>query len=74
MEAGMNRNVQTEEAVKRLVAFFAPEQVSLFGSTARGEDRPDSDLDFLMALPEVAAAAGVLDCVSIRIARGHTAG
>jgi hypothetical protein len=44
--AGMNRDAQTEEAVKRLVAFFAPERVYLFGSTARGEDRPDSDLIF----------------------------
>jgi predicted nucleotidyltransferase len=52
MGAGMNRNVQTEEAVKRLVAFFAPEKVYLFGSTARGEDRPDSDLDFLIVLPD----------------------
>jgi hypothetical protein len=31
MEAAMNRDVQTEEAVKRLVAFFAPEKVYLFG-------------------------------------------
>ena len=52
MKAGMSRNVQTEEAVKRLVAFFAPEKVYLFGSTARGEDRPDSDLDFLIVLPD----------------------
>jgi hypothetical protein len=34
MGAGMNRDVQTEETVKRLVAFFAPERVYLFGSTA----------------------------------------
>ena len=52
MDVGMNRDVQTEEAVKRLVAFFAPEKVYLFGSTARGEDRPDSDLDFLIVLPD----------------------
>jgi predicted nucleotidyltransferase len=52
MGAGMNRDVQTEETVKRLVAFFAPERVYLFGSTARGEDRPDSDLDFLIVLPD----------------------
>jgi predicted nucleotidyltransferase len=44
----MNRDAQTEEAVKRLVTFFAPERVYLFGSTARGEDRPNSDLDFLI--------------------------
>ena len=52
----MNRNVQTEEAVKRLVAFFAPEKVYLFGSTARGEDRPDSDLNQKI---EIAVRPGV---------------
>ena len=47
----MNRDIQTEEAVKRLVAFFAPEKVYLFGSTTRGEDRPDSNVDLLADFP-----------------------
>jgi predicted nucleotidyltransferase len=36
-----------------LVAACDPVQVILFGSVARGEDGPDSDLDVLVVLPEV---------------------
>jgi len=42
------------EAVRRLVEYFHPEQIYLFGSTARGEERRDSDLDFLVVLPDTA--------------------
>lgn len=42
------------EVVRRLVACFQPEQVYLFGSTARADARPDSDLDFLVVLPDTA--------------------
>ena len=36
-----------------LVAACHPVQVILFGSVARGEDGPDSDIDVLVVLPEV---------------------
>lgn len=36
-----------------LVAACDPLQVILFGSVARGEDGPDSDLDVLVVLPEI---------------------
>ena len=36
-----------------LVAACDPLQVILFGSVARGEDGPDSDIDVLVVLPEV---------------------
>ena len=36
-----------------LVAACDPLQVILFGSVARGEDGPDSDLDILVVLPEI---------------------
>ena len=39
-------------AVERLVAEFKPEQIWLFGSYAWGEPTPDSDLDFLVVVPE----------------------
>ncbi len=37
--------------VKRLVRRFNPEQIILFGSHARGDARPDSDIDLLVVLP-----------------------
>ena len=39
-----------EEATRRLVAEFAPEQVWLFGSYAWGEPTEDSDLDLLLVV------------------------
>ena len=42
-----------DEAVRRLVAAFAPEKIVVFGSFARGEARPGSDLDLLLVLPVV---------------------
>lgn len=40
------------EIVRRLVAAAKPEQIILFGSWAKGEARPDSDLDLLVIEPE----------------------
>ncbi len=40
--------------VERIVRRFAPVRIILFGSHARGEARPDSDLDLLVVLPQVA--------------------
>ena len=36
---------------QRLVEHFAPEQIILFGSQARGEARWDSDADILVVMP-----------------------
>jgi uncharacterized protein len=36
--------------VKRIVTRFHPEQVILFGSHARGEAGPDSDVDLLVVM------------------------
>jgi predicted nucleotidyltransferase len=41
--------------VDDLVANFEPLQVILYGSVARGDDGPDSDIDLLVVLPEVDA-------------------
>lgn len=39
--------------VSDLVAAFDPLQIVLFGSVARGDDGPDSDIDLLVVLPHV---------------------
>ena len=41
-----------DTAVERLVAEFHPEQIWLFGSYAWGEPRSESDLDFVVVVPE----------------------
>lgn len=37
----------------RIVSRFHPLQIILFGSQARGDSRPDSDIDLLVVLSEV---------------------
>ncbi len=40
-----------EKMVQRIVRRFHPERVILFGSHARGEAGPDSDVDLLVVMP-----------------------
>ena len=40
-----------EEIVRRIVGAIAPEKIVLFGSAARGQMGPDSDLDLLVVKP-----------------------
>jgi len=37
--------------VERIVRRFAPEKIILFGSHARGDAGPDSDVDLLVVMP-----------------------
>jgi len=39
------------EMVRRIVEKFAPEKIVLFGSYARGDAGPDSDVDLLVVMP-----------------------
>ena len=41
-----------QEITRRLVAFYNPVKIYLFGSVARGDDGPDSDLDFCVVVPD----------------------
>jgi predicted nucleotidyltransferase len=41
------------EVVHGIVAASDPVQVILFGSVARGDDGPDSDIDLMVVLPEL---------------------
>lgn len=42
------------QVIERLVAALEPERIYLFGSQARGEATPDSDVDLLIVVPEAA--------------------
>ncbi|HOF86504.1 MAG TPA: nucleotidyltransferase domain-containing protein [Armatimonadota bacterium] len=39
--------------VERIVEQFHPLRITLFGSRARGDAGPDSDVDLLVVLPQV---------------------
>jgi uncharacterized protein len=40
------------EAVQRIAAAINPQQIILFGSRARGDNRPDSDYDLLIVVDD----------------------
>lgn len=40
------------EVLRRLREIYRPEQIYLFGSTARGEAGPDSDYDLMIVVPD----------------------
>ena len=46
-----NVNAHIRRIVKRIIERFDPEKVILFGSYARGEAGPDSDVDILVVMP-----------------------
>ena len=50
----MTKQETIEEITRRLVEFYQPVRIYLFGSEARGESGPDSDFDFCVVLPDEA--------------------
>jgi predicted nucleotidyltransferase len=48
----MTQDQSIAEITRRLVDYFHPERIYLFGSAARGDGGPDSDLDFCVVLPD----------------------
>jgi hypothetical protein len=51
----MTRDQAIAEITRRLVDVYRPVRIYLFGSVARGDDGPDSDLDFLVVVPDDAS-------------------
>jgi len=43
---------QLDELLRRIVPVMHPLRVILFGSAARGEIRPESDIDLLVVMPD----------------------
>jgi predicted nucleotidyltransferase len=52
MQPQLTKQEVIEEMTRRLVEFYRPVRIYLFGSEARGEAGPDSDLDFLVVVPD----------------------
>ncbi len=52
MQAQLTKQEAIQEMARRLVEFYRPVRIYLFGSEARGEAGPDSDLDFLVVMPD----------------------
>jgi predicted nucleotidyltransferase len=48
----MTKQETIDEITRRLVEACQPVRVYLFGSEARGDAGPDSDLDFLVVVPD----------------------
>lgn len=51
IKAGKSVKKQIRQMVRRIVREFDPDKVILFGSHARGEASPDSDVDLLVVMP-----------------------
>jgi predicted nucleotidyltransferase len=52
MQAQLTKQEVIVEMTRRLVDYYHPVRIYLFGSEARGEAGPDSDLDFLVVVPD----------------------
>jgi predicted nucleotidyltransferase len=53
----MTKQETIDEITRRLVDFYHPVRIYLFGSEARGEAGPDSDFDSCVILPDNAPAS-----------------
>ena len=55
MPTQLSKQETIDEITRRLAEFYRPVRIYLFGSEARGESGPDSDLDFLVVVPDDAS-------------------
>ena len=58
MATTAERDAQIAEMVRRIVAQSDPEKIILFGSCARGDATPDSDVDLLVVMPVAGSRRG----------------
>jgi predicted nucleotidyltransferase len=52
VQAQLTKDEVIAEMTRRLVEYYHPVRICLFGSEARGEAGPDSDLDFMVVVPD----------------------
>jgi hypothetical protein len=52
MRETLTQEQAIEAITRKLIDYFHPERIYLFGSVARGNAGPDSDLDFLVVVPD----------------------
>jgi hypothetical protein len=52
MKDQLTKQAAIEEITRRLIEYYDPVRIYLFGSEARGDAGPDSDLDFCVVLPD----------------------
>ena len=52
MPAHLTKQDAIQEITRLLVEFYRPVRIYLFGSEARGDAGPDSDLDFCVVVPD----------------------
>lgn len=52
MHSQLTKQEVIDEMTRRLVEFYRPVRIYLFGSEARNEAGPDRDLDFLVVVPD----------------------
>ena len=70
MQVQLTRQEAIEEITRRLVEFYSPVRIYLFGSEARGDSGPDSDLDFLVVVPDDAPEEKLRPGAARRAVRG----
>jgi predicted nucleotidyltransferase len=63
---------QIERMVQRIVKKFHPEKIILFGSQARGDAGPDSDIDLLVVMPVVGSVRAKRLEVSLAVPHSPT--
>jgi hypothetical protein len=66
----MTRDEAISSITGRLVEYYHPERIYLFGSAARGDAGPDSDLDFCVVIPDDAPAGLLQDGGIYSLLRG----
>ena len=52
ISGAMGRQDAIRELTRRIVEYYQPDRVYLFGSVARGDASLESDLDFLVVVPD----------------------